>query len=55
MLDLSKNGITHEGGEAVARLIEANTDLSVLFLHWNNLGQVAAELIADGLAKNGSL
>lgn len=55
MLDLSKNGLTPEGAESIAELIAANTDLSVLFLHFNNFGPIGSELIASALAKNGSL
>ena len=36
-LNLSKNEITNLGVDFICKMLQVNTKLSVLFLHWNRI------------------
>lgn len=52
ILNLSNNRITKKGGIILGQFIKDNKNLTMLFLHWNNLGGVASEQIAMGVQEN---
>jgi Ran GTPase-activating protein (RanGAP) involved in mRNA processing and transport len=54
-LNLANNNITSKGAESIAMLLEKNTCLRVLFLHWNKPQSKGGSLIAKALQANATL
>ena len=51
-LDLSRNSFKESGASYIAQMLLQNGTLTILFLHWNNLGAKGGAEIAKSLSKN---
>jgi hypothetical protein len=54
-LRFSKNKIQDQGAVAIAKMIENNPTLLVLFLHWNMIKGVGGIALAHGLHENSTI
>ena len=51
-LDLSHNSFKDAGATYMAQMLLQNGTLTILFLHWNNLGAKGGAELAKSLCKN---